>query len=717
MNDKVLSTPSVGPRQAVSHAGGDVAATGPLSAVGRSAEELAASSSMFRRGERLDAAYEEYCQRLQQGEVLDAAQFCEGFPDLAPSLQRQIEVHHLIAERSSFLRECCRMTWPSPGDRVMGLLLIEELGRGAFSRVFLALDLRLGERQVVAKLCYGGSHEAWILGKLEHAGIVPIHSIRKDKKSELNAICMPYCGRATLRDVIQNVWRGPSRPTCASEILGVILPARASQDQGSMSKQVPRVLRRGSYVEGVVHIAVRMADALDHAHRQGILHLDLKPSNVLLGSDGLPRLLDFNLAAEAGRDEPRVGGTVPYMSPEQLGRCLHDPEEGSLDCRSDVYSLGVILHEMLTGELPFGEAHWDLSSDSVAKECVMRRYSGLIGAKLSGCGVDKRMHAILHRCLAFDPGHRYHSSADLAADLRHELSAARAVARRLRARPRLTLAGIAITAVMTAGVMAGWAARPPYPLRELELGLACLAGERYQDSVDHLTRSLLVTPDQAEALFARAQAHVALANYHDAIRDLLAANSLRRSGEQYALLGYCCNRVRSHAEAVVWYDLALAEGFQSPGLFNNLGFSHYRNSRVKMALTALDRAVASHARPDIALFNRAVVRLDAACRDNVPPTEAILDVQALVSLGHCANDVHLLATDVHAHATKFEGPWTEVTSALLRQTLRDCVPGVAFASDEPLNPLNGAALAVTGGHPSAKNTVKDDAERLINPLD
>ena len=116
----------------------------------------------------------------------------------------------------------------------------------------------------------------------------------------------------------------------------------------------------------------RLAEGLDHAHSRGLLHRDLKPANILIAGDGTPMLLDFNLAvptelaikagpgAEAG--EPHVqrvllGGTLPYMSPEHLDAL--DPEgsttPGAVEVRSDLYALGLILFEMISGSHPFPE--------------------------------------------------------------------------------------------------------------------------------------------------------------------------------------------------------------------------------------------------------------------------------------------------------------------------------------------------------------------------
>ncbi|MBM4093100.1 MAG: hypothetical protein FJ276_27380, partial [Planctomycetes bacterium] len=150
----------------------------------------------------LDLAYEQYCQRIERGEQIDIADFCREFPELGSALHRQLMVHDLIDDRMSLWLSCCDAVLPRAGERFLGFQLVEEIGRGAFARVFRATDGELGEREVAVKVCPAGSHEAWIMGRLKHANIVPIYSVRHDAESGLSAICMPYLGQVTLRDLM-----------------------------------------------------------------------------------------------------------------------------------------------------------------------------------------------------------------------------------------------------------------------------------------------------------------------------------------------------------------------------------------------------------------------------------------------------------------------------------------------------------------------------------
>lgn len=175
-------------------------------------------------------------------------------------------------------------------------------------------------------------------------------------------------------------------------------------------------LQRG-YVDSVAWIGMQLADALAYAHSQGIIHSDVKPANVLLAKDGQPRLLDFNVAfanridrgQKEARSEPAsmlpLGGTLPYMSPELRQslqqECSTAPHESRVDGRGDLYSLGAVLFELLTGQLPPAESTvqgfpWDAS-------------------------VSPAMRRIVGKCLEIDPEHRYPDARCVEEDLRAQL--------------------------------------------------------------------------------------------------------------------------------------------------------------------------------------------------------------------------------------------------------------------------------------------------------
>ena len=326
----------------------------------------------------IDLAHCEYRLRLHTGENLEADEFCRRFPSLEQSLYLLIQVHSLLGHDPE-LRGLQKMVpWPAPGQDFLGYRLVSELGRGTFGRVFLAHELAIGNRQVALKVALQGADEADVLGKLRHPNIVPVYSVHWDESTGLAAFCMPYLGCATLCDVLERVFSGGSRPTRADVILGAIRLANQGAELSELHRP-ERVLCSGSYVDGVIYLAARLADALAHSHRCGIYHRDLKPSNVLLSLDGQPLLLDFNLSVDTGGPACRIGGTLPYMAPEVLVGVLGQTTDAAAryyDPRSDLFSLGVILYETLTGALPFGKIARDVSLEESARRLREQQAEG-----------------------------------------------------------------------------------------------------------------------------------------------------------------------------------------------------------------------------------------------------------------------------------------------------------------------------------------------------
>src|SRR5262249_5041841 len=154
-----------------------------------------------------------------------------------------------------------------------------------------------------------------------------------------------------------------------------------------------------------------------------IYHRDLKPSNVLLTPDAKPMLLDFNLSFDEQVAEERLGGTLAYMAPEHLRAT--DPERGLdpslVDARSDVFSLGVILYELLTGVHPFGRMPAKLASAEIRAHLLQRQQTGPIPLRRANPHVDLPLARVIERCLAFDPNDRPQSAAELAVALRNSL--------------------------------------------------------------------------------------------------------------------------------------------------------------------------------------------------------------------------------------------------------------------------------------------------------
>ncbi len=256
--------------------------------------------------------------------------------------------------------------WPSEGEVVAGFTILRELGRGTFARVYLATEAAAGDRPVALKFTLEGGAEACILGRMPHPNIIHVNSAGEHEEdgrlTSLTRLCMPFLGTATLHDLLRSAYpRAAAPPPTRGDII-LETVARAVRPGDPPPYVEPgadtpnEVLRSGSYCDGVAELGRQIADALAFLHKDGVYHRDLKPTNVLLAPGGRPVLLDFNLSCDGRLATKHLGGTLPYMAPEQIQASVsRGAARPKLDGRADLFSLGVLLYELLTGRLPFPE--------------------------------------------------------------------------------------------------------------------------------------------------------------------------------------------------------------------------------------------------------------------------------------------------------------------------------------------------------------------------
>jgi non-specific serine/threonine protein kinase/serine/threonine-protein kinase len=307
---------------------------------------------------------------------------------------------------------------PEAGATVGPYRLLEKLGEGGFGVVYLAEQLRPIRRRVAIKLIKPGMDtrqviarfeaERQALARMDHAGIAQVFEAGETDAGH------PYF-------VMEYVPGEPITAFCDRERL--------------------RVRQRLELFLGV-------CDAVQHAHQRGVIHRDLKPSNVLVARrDGVAsaKVIDFGiLKATAGTEDDRTAvtqqglflGTLGYMSPEQIGAV-----EAVVDVRSDIYSLGVVLYELLVGALPFDRARLRRASWIEAARMIGEEDPPSLPARVAGSesavhvaearAVDRRtllrelrgeLEWITRRALGREPERRYASASELAADIRRHLA-------------------------------------------------------------------------------------------------------------------------------------------------------------------------------------------------------------------------------------------------------------------------------------------------------
>jgi serine/threonine protein kinase/Tfp pilus assembly protein PilF len=292
------------------------------------------------------------------------------------------------------------------GQTISHYKILEKLGGGGMGVVYKAQDTHL-DRAVALKFLPPDLtldpdskerfiHEAKAASALQHNNICVVHDIDETSNGQL-FICMELYEGETLKKTIE---RGPLK------------------------------------VDEAIDIAAQIAQGLEEAHKHQIIHRDVKPANILITASGVVKIVDFGLAKLAGQSRvTKVGstlGTAAYMSPEQV-------RAQEVDSRTDIWSLGVVLFEMLTGKLPFRGEHEAALTYSIGNEepVPIRRLQPDLPSSLEG---------IVARCLEKDCGKRFQRAEQVMGELRKHQEGTRTPAK--VSRKRSTVLWFAVSAVV-----------------------------------------------------------------------------------------------------------------------------------------------------------------------------------------------------------------------------------------------------------------------------
>ncbi|HEY1603808.1 MAG TPA: serine/threonine-protein kinase [Pirellulales bacterium] len=406
-----------------------------------------------------DLIYEEYHLRKQSGQSVSAQEYFDRFPRQADELGRLLglESPHL----STSVVGAARFEEVEVGDQIDDFDLLTRLGRGAFATVFLARQQSM-QRIVALKISADKGNEPQTMALLDHPHIVRVFDQRHLSERQLRLLYMQYIPGGTLQTVIDTIRRLPPSMRSGVRLLEAIDECLMLRGESPPTDSPLRHrLATATWPQTVCWLGSRLAAALSYAHQRGVLHRDVKPANVLVAADGTPKLADFNISysskVEGSSAAAYFGGSLAYMSPEQLEACNpnHMREAEDLDGRSDVYSLGVMLWELLTGRRPFEDCQPTSNWSATLNQMLADRHQGVPIDAIAQLPRDcpSGLKQFLLSCLNVDRDNRP-SAAQLSRQL--ELALEPEVMRLLRPRPgawRNWVRRYPLTAMFAAGLL------------------------------------------------------------------------------------------------------------------------------------------------------------------------------------------------------------------------------------------------------------------------
>ena len=394
--------------------------------------DLSAEPSLIRQltpdqKSRLTALLDDYLQALDEGMRPDASALAAENPDLAEALTAYIShlkaLHNVaIGFQNKADETPKRLAVGAVGnEKQLGdFLLHREIGRGGMGVVYEATQQSLGRRVALKLLPFAAvlnhrqiarfKNEAHAAAQIQHANIVPIYGIGSDRGVHYYA--MQFIDGLSLDLVIQELTQHKQQTQSNELSAGIACPSSLLAAEKNS---------RSEYYRTVVRLGIQAAEAIHAAHEYGVVHRDIKPSNLMLDHDGKLWITDFGLAhSQSDATLTRSGdvmGTVRYMSPEQaLGKTA------MVDHRTDVYSLGITLYELLTRHAAFPGENL---------QAVQRNIETVDPPTLRSIrdDVPVDLETVVHKAMSKERDDRYETAEQLAQDLQRFLDGRPTIAR------------------------------------------------------------------------------------------------------------------------------------------------------------------------------------------------------------------------------------------------------------------------------------------------
>jgi serine/threonine protein kinase/Tfp pilus assembly protein PilF len=489
----------------------------------------------------LNALVEQYANRLEAGEVLDVDQCASAHPEYADRLRKLLPTMQVLAElrRSSFANGAVSGNARAHSE-VSGTLgdfrLLREIGRGGMGIVYEAEQISLGRTVALKVLPFASTfdprqlqrfqNEARAAACLHHNSIVPVYAVGCERGVHYYA--MQIIAGQSLDRAIAEIRKMPGKEAAGTNLPatvardgivdqqsqadgnGAIIAAPAHDTVREPRGQASTLSLHGEtsdYFRRVAELTIQAAEGLEHAHQSGVVHRDVKPGNLLLDERGNLWVTDFGLAQFKNDAQLTMSGdlmgTLRYMSPEQaLAQRI------VVDHRTDIYSLGATLYEMLTLQPAFGGRDRQELLRQIAFEEPVR-------PRRLNRAIPMELETITAKAMEKNPAERYSTAKEMAEDLQRFLrdeptlarrptlwTRARKWSRRHRAGVRAAAIALVLVAIALTGMAGAWLSDWAHRRGETERAVNATLQEVDRLQKDRKLPDALARAKHAEAIMA-----------------------------------------------------------------------------------------------------------------------------------------------------------------------------------------------------------------------
>jgi len=560
----------------------------------------------------IEQAVQQFIDAQLQGKEPNLDEFVKQYPQFESQIRKRIQnlrqIDNLFdglmrADEDDFSKTAPQ--YNLIGQKLGDFEILKMVGQGGMGAVFLARQVSL-DREVAIKVIssVGGAQaknldrfkrESMVLAKITHPNIVPIYEVGQE--GPYSYFVMQYINGVSLDKIlssIRNAKTGDKTSAVMSKCLKTYTATYSDkhQDTKGTTAEIDT-----DYIINISKIIISIASALDYAHKKGILHRDVKPSNILIDSDGTAKLVDFGLARAETQQSITISGeffgTPSYVSPEQIRK----PD--TVDCRSDVFSLAATYYECLTLHPPFG-------GDTVNETLTQVISHEAVPPKKYCPRLSTDFNTVLLHALEKSPEDRYLTAADFANDIKNLLEFKPIMAKRpsivyrayktVRRNPlKIAVVGISILVIVLTYFLfsSHFQQKNEAIAKELyRLGLSKTSQGEFTEALMYLEKAIKVNPKFTGAYNLAGDCFRYLGQHQKAIKIYEQAIEVDPNNtDAYCNLGITYRNLGRHDEAIKVFKQTIKINPNNTNAYYNLGITYRDLGRHDEAIESFKQTV------------------------------------------------------------------------------------------------------------------------------